>query len=262
MTILDNIVAVKKVHVEACKKNFNVSNFEKMPLFDRKTISLKKRLLEAGSSGIIAEFKRKSPSKGIINDKVKPEEITLAYQNAGVSGVSILTDEPFFGGTPQDLTAARGNLSIPILRKEFIVDEYQILEAKAMGADLILLIAAILTPSEIKSFAGMAKSLGMEILFEVHDREELDKVCPDVTLVGVNNRNLKNFVVDIQQSVELAKYIPSDFLKVSESGIEKTESIRMLNGVGYNGFLIGENFMRNGNPGEACKNFINELRAQ
>lgn len=262
MTILDNIVAAKKVHVEACKKNFNVSNFEKKPLFGRKTISLKNGLLEAGSSGIIAEFKRKSPSKGIINDKVKPEEITLAYQKAGVSGVSILTDEPFFGGTPQDLTAARGNLSIPILRKEFIVDEYQILEAKAMGADLILLIAAILTPSEIKSFAGMAKSLGMEILFEVHDREELDKVCPDVTLVGVNNRNLKNFVVDIQQSVELAKYIPSDFLKVSESGIEKTESIRMLKGVGYNGFLIGENFMRNGNPGEACKNFINELRAQ
>jgi indole-3-glycerol phosphate synthase len=262
MTILDNIVATKKVHVEACKKSFNVNEFEKMPLFGRKPVSLKKRFLEAGASGIIAEFKRKSPSKGIINDKVKPEEITLAYQNAGVSGVSILTDEPFFGGTPQDLTAARNSLSIPILRKDFIIDEYQILEAKAMGADLILLIAAILTPAEIKDFAGLAKSLGLEILFEVHDREELDKVCSDVTLVGVNNRNLKTFVVDIQQSVELAKHIPSDFLKVSESGIEKVESIKMLKSVGYNGFLIGENFMKNANPGEACKDFINELRAK
>ena len=259
MTILDNIVAVKKNHVEECKKSTSILDLEEAPFFSRTPISLKNRLLSAGSSGIIAEFKRKSPSKGIINDKYTSEDITKAYQNAGVDGVSILTDQPFFGGTPEDLTSARMNLNIPVLRKDFIIDEYQIIEAKAMGADVILLIAAILDKKEIKAFATLAKSLGLEILFEVHDREELEKVSSDITLVGVNNRNLKTFVVDIQQSIDLADLIPAEFVKVSESGIERVESIHQLKYAGYKGFLIGENFMKTGNPGEACKNFISEL---
>jgi indole-3-glycerol phosphate synthase len=260
MTILDNIVAVKRKFVEECKDKIQVREFEKHPLFSCPVISLKERLLQPESSCIIAEFKRKSPSKGIINNQVKPEVITKAYQDAGVAAVSILTDEPFFGGTPDDLIESRKHLSIPILRKDFIVDEYQILEAKAMGADLILLIAAVLGKEEIKRFATVAKSLGMEVLFEVHDPIELEKVCPEVTLIGVNNRNLKTFSVDIQQSIELARNIPEEFLKISESGIDNVETIRMLKEEGFHGFLIGENFMKTSDPGIACRNFISQLK--
>jgi len=260
MNILDNIIAVKRNHVEECKKAVSKNDLEKSILFEEKCISLKNRLLERESTGIIAEFKRKSPSKGIINDNFSAAEITTAYQNADVAGVSILTDHPFFGGNTHDLTSARVNLNIPVLRKDFIIDEYQIIEAKSMGADLILLIAAVLNKNEIIHFAKLAKSLGMEILFEVHDREELEKVSEDVTIVGVNNRNLKTFVVDIQQSIELVNYIPDNFLKISESGIESVASIRKLKNVGYQGFLIGENFMKTDNPGDSCKKFISELK--
>ncbi len=259
MNILDNIVAVKRDHVSDCKKVFSINDFEKQILFKRKCVSLKERLLK-DSPGIIAEFKRKSPSKGVINDKFTSAEITSAYQDAGVAAVSILTDQPFFGGTTDDLTSARINLQIPVLRKDFIIDEYQIFEAKAMGADIILIIASILDKKKITSFSALAKSLGMEILFEIHDREELDKLSEDVTFIGVNNRNLKSFVVDIQQSIDLAKDIPERFMKISESGIDKIENINLLKTAGYNGFLIGENFMKTDNPGEACKKFISELR--
>lgn len=260
MNILDTIVAAKRLEVAECRKKTSTRELEAQIFFDRTTISLKSRLLQPASSGIIAEFKRKSPSKGVINDRFAPEDVTFAYQEAGVAGVSILTDGPFFGGSADDLIAARERLSTPILRKEFIIDEYQILEAKALGADLILLIAAILDKKEVKAFASLAKSLGLEILFEVHDQDELEKVCEEVTFVGVNNRNLKTFVVDIQQSVSLTELIPSEFLKISESGIDSVESIKMLKQVGYHGFLIGENFMKTDDPGEACKNFISKLR--
>lgn len=256
MTILDEIVAVKRKHVETCKSISGIQDLERKAFFGRTPVSLKQRLLQPDSSGIIAEFKRKSPSKGVINDRYAPEEITAAYQEAGVAGVSILTDEPFFGGTNQDLESARNTLKIPILRKDFIVDEYQVIEAKAIGADLILLIAAILTKEQVRNFSGLARSLGMEILFEVHDRHELEKVIPEVTCIGVNNRNLKTFAVDIQQSVELAKMIPVDFVKVSESGISETGTMKMLKNHGYKGFLIGENFMKTADPGEACREFI------
>lgn len=260
MNILDTIVAAKRLEVAECRKKTSTRELEAQISFNRKTISLKSRLLQPSSSGIIAEFKRKSPSKGVINDRFASEDVTFAYQEAGVAGVSILTDGPFFGGSTDDLISARERLSIPILRKEFIIDEYQIVEAKAMGADLILLIAAVLDKKEVKTFASLAKSLGLEILFEVHDKEELEKVCDEVTFVGVNNRNLKTFVVDIQQSVSLTELIPSEFLKISESGIDSVESIQMLKQVGYHGFLIGENFMKTDHPGEACKNFISQLR--
>lgn len=261
MSILDDIVVAKKRHVEECKKIMDIADFEKEILFKRTPVSLRERLTQNDSSGIIAEFKRKSPSKGIINDRFSPEDITNAYQAAGVAGVSILTDEPFFGGNPDDILAARELLHIPVLRKEFIVDEYQIFEAKAIGADVILLIASILTKEDVKAFAGCAKSLGLEVLFEIHDREELEKVCTDVTIVGVNNRNLKTFEVDIKQSLDLSNNIPAEFIKISESGIDRIESIRTLKEAGFKGFLIGENFMKTDNPGQACKDFITKLKS-
>lgn len=260
MTILDTIVAEKRKHVEDCKRLVPVEDLLKKPLFQRDTLSLKASLMKENSSGIISEFKRKSPSKGIINDRFSADQVTKAYEKAGVAGVSILTDTPFFGGVSEDLISSRKELNTPILLKDFMIDEYQIFEAKAMGADVILLIAAILEPNQISKLAKLAVSLGLEILFEVHDREELQKLCPELTFVGVNNRDLKTFQVNIQQSVELSMLIPETFLKVSESGIEKPETILALREHGYKGFLIGESFMKTDNPGQACKEFVDFLK--
>lgn len=256
MTILDKIVADKRIEVEAAEKLHPIAELEKSEYFNRKCYSLKNTILQAGASGIISEFKRQSPSKGVINGNVKVEEVTLGYQNAGASAVSILTDHKYFGGTTADILAARPNLTIPILRKDFVVSEYQIFEAKAIGADLILLIAACLEKDEILRFAQCAKSLGLEILFEVHNAEELEKINPYIDFAGVNNRNLKTFEVDINISKVLSSQIPNDFIKVSESGISDPASIRELKSFGYNGFLIGENFMKTATPQTELANFI------
>jgi indole-3-glycerol phosphate synthase len=260
MTILDKIIAEKYIEVEENKSLISIKQLEKRKGFLRTPISLKEALTRQGSSGIIAEFKRKSPSKGIINNKVSVEEVTTGYMNANVAGLSILTDRPFFGGSPIDVIAARELNSIPILRKDFIVDEYQIIEAKAMGADVILLIAAALEEDEIKKLAQCAKSLNLEILFEVHTREELDMVIDEVDMVGINNRNLKDFKVDLEHSLKLAEALPNQFVKVSESGIDSVDTIKMLKSHGFQGFLIGENFMKTENPGEACREFISQLK--
>lgn len=260
MTILDKIIAEKYLEVEENKNLVSTRQLEKRKGFLRTPLSLKEALTRQGSSGIIAEFKRKSPSKGIINNMVSVEEVTTGYMNANAAGLSILTDRPFFGGSPIDVIAAREFNSIPILRKDFIVDEYQIIEAKAMGADVILLIAAALEEDEIKKLARCAKSLHLEILFEVHTRQELDMVIDEVDMVGINNRNLKDFKVDLEHSLKLAEALPNQFVKVSESGIDSVDTIKMLKNNGFQGFLIGENFMKTENPGEACKEFINQLR--
>ncbi len=260
MTILDKIIAEKYLEVEDNKNLISIKQLEKRKGFLRTPISLKEALTRQGSSGIIAEFKRKSPSKGIINNKASVEEVTTGYMNANAAGLSILTDRPFFGGSPIDVIAARELNSIPILRKDFIVDEYQIIEAKAMGTDVILLIAAALEEDEIKKLARCAKSLGLEILFEVHTRQELDMVIDEVDMVGINNRNLKDFKVDLEHSLKLAEALPNQFVKVSESGIDSVDTIKMLKSHGFQGFLIGENFMKTDNPGEACKEFIDQLR--
>jgi len=259
MTILDKIIAEKYKEVEAQKAIMPVSRLEKSELFGRKTISLKEALTKADSSGIIAEFKRKSPSKGIINDSIKVEEVTNGYAQAGVAGLSVLTDRHFFGGSLVDLMATRQVNLIPILRKDFMVDEYQIIEAKAMGADVILLIAAALEMEQIKKLSKCAKSLGLEILFEIHAQKELDKLVYEVDMVGVNNRNLKDFKVDIEHSLKLAQALPDKFVKVSESGIDSTETIKYLRNNGFKGFLIGENFMKQADPGKACEEFIKKL---
>jgi len=258
MTILDQIIVNKKQEVEALKKQFTIADLEKREFFGRKVLSFKDFLLNR--SGVIAEFKRKSPSKGIINADADVAETTLAYNNAGASALSVLTDEQFFGGSNENLLKARRVNEIPVLRKDFIIDEFQLIEAKSIGADIILLIASNLEIEQNKRLAKFAKSLGLNVLLEVHNKEELKFINEFVDAVGVNNRNLNTFTVDVNTSLNLVKDIPNDFLKISESGIYKPETIKMLKSAGFQGFLIGENFMREANPGEACKKFIEELK--
>src|SRR5690606_26625410 len=233
---------------------------EQQPLFTRSCLSLRNAILDPKKNGIIAEYKRASPSKGIINDRVSVATVVGGYQDAGVSAVSVLTDHPFFKGSLDDLVAARDTLTIPLLRKEFIIDEYQIVEARAHGADIILLIAAVLDSERIKALSESAKSLGLSVLLEVHNREELERSMMDsVDAIGVNNRNLNDFSVSLDPSLELVDVIPERFVKVSESGISNPATIRQLRNAGFQGFLIGENFMKTANPMEAVKEFVKEI---
>jgi indole-3-glycerol phosphate synthase len=235
------------------------TSLEKNPLFTRATLSLRDSLLDGNRTGIIAEFKRKSPSKGVIHDHADVSAITAAYTRHGASGISVLTDEFFFGGSTGDLITARENV-IPILRKDFIIDEYQLIEARAMGADVVLLIAACLSVDEVKKLSRFAKNLGLEILLEVHDRQELGHLCDEVDLLGVNNRDLKTFSVDINKSLELIALIPSEIPAIAESGISDVETIRLLRGHGFRGFLVGENFMKEADPAIAFASFVNKLK--
>lgn len=236
-------------------------NWKKAALFSRATLSLKSFLLDPTKSGIITEFKRKSPSKGLINGTSSVGEVTKGYEQAGASALSVLTDQDYFGGSTSDLELARKQVTIPILRKDFVVDEYQILEAKSMGADCILLIAAALTPEKVQSLAAFAHSLGLEVLLEVHNLEELEQsFCDGLDVVGVNNRNLKNFEVSLETSLSLVDRIPNQVVKISESGISDPATLVAFRKAGFDGFLIGENFMKTSNPGQAAAAFIQEFR--
>ncbi|WP_299289914.1 indole-3-glycerol phosphate synthase TrpC [uncultured Mucilaginibacter sp.] len=258
--ILDQIVARKKVEVAAAKKKTSYTKLEESEYFSRSPLSFRDFLLDPSRTGIIAEFKRKSPSKGIINDQVKVKKVTQDYAEAGASALSVLTDNAFFMGKKMDLVQARKANEIPVLRKDFMIDEYQIIEAKALGADIILLIAAILSPQEIKKMAQLTKSLGMNVLLEVHNLEELERsLDQNLDAVGVNNRNLADFTVSVDTSFTLIKSIPNEFLKVSESAISNPKTIRQLKEVGFNGFLIGENFMKEADPGQAMKEFVGKI---
>lgn len=260
MTILDKIVIRKKEEVAAAKKNVSLAELEAMPLFQRNCYNLRESILDPNKTGIIAEYKRASPSKGLINGTSTVEEVVAGYQDAGASAISVLTDHDFFQGSLEDLTAARNVLQIPLLRKEFIVDAYQIAEAKAYGADIILLIAACLEKEEIKSLSEYAKSLGLNVLLEIHNEEELNKsIFPSIDAIGVNNRNLKDFSVSLDHSYDLVNKIPSQYIKVSESGISDPETIKALKKAGFNAFLIGENFMKTQNPMEAIKKFSGSI---
>jgi len=261
MNILDTIVASKKIEVAERKKNKSISEIKNGPFFKNETLSFKEFLLREDKTGIIAEYKRKSPSKGIINDKSTVSEVTMAYAKYGASAISVLTDEEFFGGSLDDLVEATIN-EIPLLRKDFIIDEYQLVESKAYGAEVILLIAACLTKDEVKTLAGLAKNIGLNVLLEIHNEQELEHICNDVDVVGVNNRDLKTFNVDISRSIELSKQIPVDKIKISESGIDNVASIKILKEHGFKGFLIGEKFMKEENPGLAFQNFTHELKMQ
>jgi indole-3-glycerol phosphate synthase len=260
MNILDKIVLRKREEVELSKMQVSIKELEAAAHFDLSPYSFKFFLLDESRNGIIAEFKRKSPSKGIINNTSTVEEVTKAYAAAGASALSVLTDTDFFGGHRDDIIKARAVNTIPILRKDFVIDEYQIFEAKAMGADIVLLIAAILTPREIINLTSRAKSLGLSVLLEVHNLAELQRsVCSGLDAIGVNNRNLGDFTVNIQTSFDLVDQIPADFMKISESAITDTDTIKRLKAVGYHGFLIGENFMKTDEPGQAMQRFASEL---
>ena len=259
MNILEKIIADKYKEVELKKSLIPVSQLQNSVLFDRKCISLAENLKTG--SGIIAEHKRRSPSKSVINQSLNVQDVAKGYDDAEVSGISVLTDGKYFGGSLEDLLYARASVKTPILRKEFMIDEYQVLEAKAYGADAILLIAAVLTEKQLIYLADSAKDHGLDVLLEIHNEEELQKSLKvRADMIGVNNRNLKTFEVSIENSKKLAKLIPDEFVKVSESGISDTAAIADLKNYGFQGFLIGENFMKTNDPGSAAKEFITKLK--
>ncbi|MEP7165623.1 MAG: indole-3-glycerol phosphate synthase TrpC [Ferruginibacter sp.] len=258
MNILKQIVDYKKAEVEVRKVLVPQKELEKSSLFKRRTLSLKRALQDESKTGIIAEFKRKSPHKGYINREADVKKVTGAYTKFGASGLSVLTDNHFFGGNAADLIVARKN-DIPVLRKDFIIDPYQLFVSKAMGADVVMLIAACLSESATKNLASEAKNLGLEVILEIHDEKELGHICNDIDMVGINNRNLKNFEVDIKRSVKLSRSIPGDKIMIAESGINDIETIRVFREAGYKGFLIGEAFMKEKDPGKAFGNFVKLL---
>ncbi|MGK9127833.1 indole-3-glycerol phosphate synthase TrpC [Olivibacter sp. SA151] len=260
MNILDKIISRKREELLIAKQQVTIDDLMRRPLFDRTCYNLRDSVLDPQRTGIIAEYKRASPSKGVINDQVTIEEVTRGYAEAGASAISVLTDRDFFKGSLQDLIKARETVNVPLLRKDFIIDEYQIAEAKAYGADIILLIAAVLNNEEVESLAKYAKNLGLNVLLEVHNQQELETNLFDtVDAIGVNNRNLKDFTVSIDHSLALVNRIPESFVKVSESGISDPLVIKQLKKAGFQAFLIGENFMKTTDPSASIKQFVNEL---
>ncbi len=259
MTILEKIINNKRKEINALIKHTPFRELEKSMFFSRNTISLKKYLLDPGKSGIIAEFKRMSPSKGIINMNAKVVEVTRGYELSGASALSVLTDEKFFGGSTFDLQSIREHNSIPILRKDFIIDEFQVVESKSIGADVILLLASVLAQDQVLKFAALSHSLGMEVILEVQSQDELELVNDHIDIIGVNNRDLKTFIVDENVSVDMVDKIPGQYLKISESGISSPSKVKYLKQIGYNGFLIGELFMSKQNPVRAFDDFVKEI---
>jgi len=260
MNILETIVKRKKEEVALRKKNVAESQLYTYDLFKRVSINFHQSILKG--SGVIAEFKRKSPSKPTINTGALSTDILPAYAKAGASAASILTDIDFFGGADAHLTDVRPMVDIPLLRKDFMVDPYQIIEAKVIGADAILLIAEILTKAEIKEMATLATDLGLDVLMEIHTADQISKYHDTIRNIGVNNRNLKTFVTDIQYSLDIFPQLPQDTVKISESGIDDPKTVIKLKAAGYQGFLIGENFMKTTNPGQACANFIQKIKSK
>ncbi|MFA6128629.1 MAG: indole-3-glycerol phosphate synthase TrpC [Bacteroidales bacterium] len=260
MNILEKIMAHKQMEVASAKEIVPVSVLEQSPFFNRSTLSLTGYLLRPGSSGIIAEFKRKSPSRGIINSKAQVEMVTAGYLKAGSAALSVLTDRDFFGGSHEDLSRARKTNDCPILRKDFIVDPYQVIEAKSIGADAILLIASILTPRQVLDLARLARSLGLETILEVHGYPELTHLNDQISILGVNNRNLGDFSVSLDISLSMSGFITEGIPAISESGIHEPADLVLLKQAGFSGFLIGEQFMSSEDPGLACKSFISKVK--
>lgn len=260
MNILQKIIAHKQIEVAKCKERVSIKQLEKSAFMNSEVSSMKEHLLNKDKSGIIAEIKRKSPSKGVINKNANIKSITRGYENGGVSGISVLTDSIFFGGSSEDFNIVRNNVNCPMLRKDFMIDEYQIIEAKAMGADTVLLIAAGLEEKKCLELSELSKSLGLEILLEIHNEKEFHShYNQNVTIVGVNNRNLETFEVSTAISKQLAEVIPPEILKISESGISHPDVVLELKKYGYQGFLMGEVFMKQPIPEFACKKFINSI---
>ena len=258
MDILQKIINYKKPLLEQQKRQIPIEVLQMHPYFKRKSLSLSNALTKPDSSGIIAEFKRRSPSKPAINLTADVQQVTTGYQKSGAAALSILTDTHFFGGKNLDIEQIRDFINIPILRKDFIFDTYQVYEAKSIGADAILLIAEVLSKDEILQLAKTAHELGMEVLLEIHSTSQLDKLNPYINVLGINNRNLKTFEVSIDNSIQIAGKLPKDIIKISESGIRSPEDIKRLRTYGFQGFLIGESFMKTPAPEQACRDFISK----
>lgn len=260
-TILENIVTAKKKEIEPFKQRSPVERFERDGFFWKiKNRSMVQSLLMPRSTGVIAEFKRKSPSKGWFKTKELEVEPVVTVYNQSAAGISVLTDNEFFGGDLDDLIQAKVVTDVPVLRKDFIVDKWQIAESKAFGADVILLIAACLEPAQVKEFAAYAASIGLESILEIHNENELGHLCDEVSIVGINNRDLSHFTVDIDTSLKLIGKIPAGRLAISESGISNVQHIVTLRNAGFKGFLIGEHFMKEEQPAKAYEEFINQLK--
>lgn len=260
MNILEKIASVKREEVKSRKIENPVSALEGSAFFNLRMPSFYDSLSKSSPS-VIGEFKRKSPSRGVINPGASIREVALGYQEAGIAAMSVLTDAEFFGGSNADLQAVAGVLQIPLLRKDFIIDEYQVVEAKSIGSSAILLIASILSKKEVDILSGIALDLGMDILFEIHDKSDLDKMSQNIKIIGVNNRNLKTFEVSIENSDGLFNHLPQNCLKVAESGFQTSEDVRRLFKKGYDAFLIGESFMKSADPGKSAAVFIDNLRS-
>ncbi len=260
--ILSNITAQKRIEVAKDKSltppAVLYKSVELLMSENYDTRSMSGSLM-ASAHGIIAEFKRKSPSKGWIHPDVEPEDVVPCYAKAGAAALSILTDTDFFGGCREFIKRVRPMVQTPILRKDFIIDEYQIFQAKEIGADAVLLIAACLSKQECESLINMAHNLNLEVLLEMHSESELDYATLGADMLGINNRNLGTFVTDVNNSFKMAELLPKERLKVSESGISNPETIRQLRAAGFRGFLIGETFMKESNPGAALENFIKNI---
>ena len=262
MHILQKIVKHKIEEVNQHKSLYPIALLEKSIYYKSPALSMSNYIQRDDKSGIIAEFKRRSPSKPEINVYADVESVTIGYMQGGASGLSVLTDNHFFGGSNKDLSTARKFNFCPILRKDFIIDEYQVYEARSIGADIILLIAEILSKEQVTTLSSLAQSLGMEVLMELHSSDQLNKVCDTIDIIGINNRNLKTFKTDIQFSIDLFQKLPGDFTKISESGIHHVSQILQLREVGYDGFLIGEQFMVHDEPGKACKDFVDAINKE
>ena len=256
--ILSEIIANKRFEVDFQKRSISLEQLQESICLATPTRSMKKALQDS-ATGIISEFKRRSPSKGWINKEAQPEIIIPGYESAGASALSILTDEKFFGGTMRDIRTARPLTSLPILRKDFIIDPYQIYQARIIGADAILLIAAALEVDKCKELALQAHELGLEVLLEIHSEDELCYICEEIDMVGINNRNLGTFHTDVANSFRLAEMLPEDKVLISESGLSEPETVRRLQQAGFKGFLMGEAFMKTNNPAKALSEFIASL---
>ena len=259
MNILNKIVVEKKMEVADRKRTISIQELESSPFFNRAVFSMSESLLRNAPAAIVAEFKRRSPSKGNIFNAAKVAPVVQSYQKAGCAGISVLTDSKFFGGSLEDLREARRHVSVPLLRKDFIIDPYQIIEARSAGADLILLIAEILTAEQVKELAQFAQSLELEVLLEMHSAVEVPKINEFVNIVGINNRDLKTFSVDIDASIQLLQQLHGDFVRISESGLSEAKTVHKLSQAGFQGFLVGENFMKTHQPGQACASFITDI---
>lgn len=256
--ILSEIIANKRIEIESQKRAISVGQLSE-GIGDIPSPRSMKQAVSSSTTGVIAEFKRRSPSKGWIKENARPEEIIPAYEAAGASAISILTDEMFFGGTLRDIRTVRSLVNLPILRKDFIIDEYQLYQARIVGADAVLLIAAALEQAQCRDLAEKAHELGLEVLLEIHSADELPYIYKDIDMVGINNRNLGSFHTDVANSFYLAEQLPKDTVLVSESGISEPETVSKLRDAGFRGFLVGETFMRTEVPADTLKEFLSEI---